>query len=162
MVEPFKNYKHGNKSSQVPHHARERGLHKQGQLLRNFVWMFGVALAFGVAAAATPIHLDTANYTYWCIGSCDRDASVTPHPGLILMGGGTDVDSAFQQHIKWSAGGDFLVLRASGDDAYNSYIQGLGSTHSVATLLTKNRAAAEDPFVLSKIDARGRGRTGKD
>jgi hypothetical protein len=73
--------------------------------------MFGVAstLAFGVAAAATPIHLDTANYTYWCIGSCDRDASVTPHPGLILMGGGTDVDSAFQQHIKWSAGGDFLV-----------------------------------------------------
>jgi len=116
--------------------------------------MFGVAstLAFGVAAAATPIHLDTANYTYWCIGSCDRDASVTPHPGLILMGGGTDVDSAFQQHIKWSAGGDFLVLRASGDDAYNSYIQGLGSTHSVATLLTKNRAAAEDPFVLSKID----------
>lgn len=69
------------------------------------------------------------------------------------MGGGTDTDDAFKQHLKWSNGGDFLVLRASGDDAYNSYIQGLGKSNSVATLLTSSKDAAEDSFVLQKIDA---------
>jgi cyanophycinase len=44
------------------------------------------------------------------------------------------------------------VLRESGDDAYNSYIQGLGKLNSVATLITKNRVAATDSFVLEKID----------
>jgi cyanophycinase len=92
-------------------------------------------------------------YTYWCVGNCDHDASVVPSPGTILMGGGTDTDDAFKQHLKWSNGGDFLVLRSSGDDGYNSYIQGLGESNSVATLLTSSRDAAEDAFVLAKIDA---------
>ena len=33
------------------------------------------------------------------------------------MGGGTDVDAAFEQHLEWADGGDFLVIRASGTDA---------------------------------------------
>lgn len=92
-------------------------------------------------------------YTYWCVGNCDRDASVDPSPGTILMGGGTDTDDAFKKHVEWSNGGDFLVLRASGDDSYNAYIQGFGKSNSVATLLTSSREAAEDAFVLAKIDA---------
>ena len=45
------------------------------------------------------------------------------------------------------------MLRASGTDAYNPYIRGLGKTNSVATLLTKSKAAGSDPFVLAKVDA---------
>jgi len=102
---------------------------------------------------ASAVHVRSDNYMYWCVGSCDRDATVKTQAGIVLMGGGSDVDDAFKQHILWSGGGDFLVLRASGTDAYNPYIQQLGDSHSVATLLTNSRAAAEDPFVLSKIDA---------
>ncbi|MGB9405653.1 MAG: cyanophycinase [Candidatus Acidiferrales bacterium] len=50
-----------------------------------------------------------------------------------------------------SGGGDFLVLRASGDDAYNPYIQGLCHVNSVSTLVIPDRAAASDPFVSNAI-----------
>lgn len=35
---------------------------------------------------------------------------------ISTVGGGTDVDEAFQQQIEWSGGGDFLVLRTTGTD----------------------------------------------
>jgi cyanophycinase-like exopeptidase len=51
-----------------------------------------------------------------------------------------------------SGGGDFLVIRATGTDAYNPYIQQLcPGENSVATLIIPNRAAASDPFVVSTI-----------
>jgi cyanophycinase len=50
-------------------------------------------------------------------------------------------------------GGDFVVLRAVGDDAYNPYIFKLGGVDSVETLVIKNRAGADDPFIVSKIRA---------
>ena len=95
---------------------------------------------------------NSSSYQYWCVGECKRDAKTTPKGGTILMGGGTDVDAAFQQHLTWADGGDFLVLRASGTDAYNDYIRGLGVANSVATLLTHSVDAGSDPFVLSKVD----------
>jgi cyanophycinase len=67
------------------------------------------------------------------------------------MGGGTDVDAAFQWMINKSGGGDFVIIRATGTEAYNPYIYGLGTVDSVATIITKNRAAASDPFVIEKI-----------
>ncbi len=48
-------------------------------------------------------------------------------------------------------GGDFLILRASGDDDYNPYIKDLCHINSVATLLLPDRASAEDPFVAATI-----------
>jgi len=110
-----------------------------------------VSLALACAASATPTAV-SKHYTYWCIGSCRDDAKPSVSGGTILMGGGTDTDTAFKQHIKWSGGGDFLVIRATGDDSYNKYIQGLASTHSVATLMTNDKQAAEDPDVLDIID----------
>eukprot|EP00937_MAST-01D_sp_MAST-1D-sp2_P004044 g4044.t1 len=70
------------------------------------------------------------------------------------MGGGTDTDSAFKQLVQWSGDGDVLVIRASGDDAYNPYIlsQVGANPHSVTTLLTKDRQAASDPDVLALVD----------
>jgi cyanophycinase len=43
------------------------------------------------------------------------------------------------------------VLRASGDEDYNPYIQGLCKLNSVATLILKSREAAKDPFVADAI-----------
>jgi cyanophycinase len=51
-----------------------------------------------------------------------------------------------------SGSGDFLVIRATGTDAYNPYIQQLcPAENSVATLIIPNRTAASDPFVISTI-----------
>lgn len=51
------------------------------------------------------------------------------------------------------SGGDILVLRASGTDAYNDYILALGNgvLNSVATLLINGTGPAYDPIVLEKI-----------
>lgn len=44
------------------------------------------------------------------------------------MGGGTDVDAAFKWMIERSGGGNFVVIRTAGTDAYNPYIYNLGNT----------------------------------
>ena len=90
-------------------------------------------------------------YEYWCLGNCSHDVSPPLSGGTILMGGGTDVAAAFKQQIAWGGFGDFLVLRASGTDAYNPFVLGLGA-HSAATLLTHSREAASDPFVIGKVE----------
>jgi len=68
-----------------------------------------------------------------------------------MMGGGTDIDEAFRWLCNKGNGGDFLVLRARGDDDYNSYVNGLCKANSVATLIIPDRAAAEDPAVAEII-----------
>lgn len=67
------------------------------------------------------------------------------------MGGGTDLDQAFQFLCDRASGGDFLVLRATGDDAYNPYIRELCRLNSVSTLIIPGRVAAADPFVAEAI-----------
>lgn len=92
------------------------------------------------------------NYQYYCYGNCDDPKQTESHPGIILMGGGTDVDDAFKQQIDWSGCGDFLVLRASGEDGYNEYIYDLGCSNSVATIVVENKEGANDEFVIDKIN----------
>lgn len=62
-----------------------------------------------------------------------------------MMGGGEDLDEAFRWLCQKANGGDFLVLRARGDDAYNPYVNGLCKLNSVATLIIPKRKAALDP-----------------
>ena len=62
-----------------------------------------------------------------------------------MMGGGTDLDEALRWLCNKGHGGDFLVLRATGDDDYNPYVKGLCQANSVATLIIPNREAAQDP-----------------
>jgi len=91
------------------------------------------------------------SFSYFRVGSASDVATATT-AGTVLMGGGTDVDAAFQWMCQRSGNGDFLVIRATGTDAYNPYIQQLcPSENSVATLIIPNRAAASDPFVISTI-----------
>jgi cyanophycinase len=85
--------------------------------------------------------------TFGNAGNVDVETS----PGMALVGGGTDVDEVFRWMGDKSTGGDFLVLRASGTGAYNSYIDGLASFDSVTTLIMSRRSAAFDEDVLQLI-----------
>jgi cyanophycinase len=124
------------------------------------------------------------SYTYSYLGNPDNPSvSATPAscakgsctPSIALVGGGYDVGEAFRwmiarAGISKSTGGRFVIIRATGTDAYNPYIYSrlgqvdptsprgyemvggadLGLT-SVETLVIPNRAAAEDPFVLKVV-----------
>ena len=92
-------------------------------------------------------------FSYFRVGN-PNDITTSTTPGTVLMGGGTDVDAAFQWMCQRSGNGDFLVIRATGTDAYNPYIQQLcPNENSVATLIIPNRTAANDPFVISTIQS---------
>jgi len=68
-----------------------------------------------------------------------------------MMGGGRDLDEAFRWLCNKGNGGDFLILRATGGDDYNSWVNGLCKANSVATLIIPNREAAEDPAAAEII-----------
>jgi cyanophycinase len=89
-------------------------------------------------------------YQYRRIGNIEN---VTPKTvaAYALMGGGSDLDDAFRFLCEKGTGGDFLVLRASGADDYNAYINGLCKTNSVATLIIPSREAAGDRKVAEII-----------
>jgi len=132
--------------------------------------------------AAQPV-LAGSNYTYSSVGTPAAPVSAKPvscvgtacSPSVVLMGGGYDVGEAFrwmiaQAGITRATGGRFVVIRATGTDAYNPYVYShlgqvdtttprnyemvggidLGVT-SVETLVIPSRKAAEDPFVLGVI-----------
>ena len=103
-----------------------------------------VLLLLGPSFAASP------HYKYFRTGN-SMDVQTKTQGGFALLGGGDDLDRAFKWMCERSGGGDFLILRASGDDDYNPYIQGLCKVNSVATLILPDRAAAEDPFAAAAI-----------
>ena len=109
-------------------------------------------LCLGVLVLLFPVSLFAAKkqYEYYAVGN-QNDVTTTTTAGTVLMGGGADVDAAFQWMIGKSGGGDFVVIRTTGTDAYNPYIFGLGTVNSVETLIIKSRAGAADPFVVNKI-----------
>jgi len=96
-------------------------------------------------------------------------------PSIALVGGGYDVGEAFRWMIARagitpSTGGRFVIIRATGTDAYNPYIYSrLGQVDttsprgyemvggidlglsSVETLVISSRAMAEDPQVLKVV-----------
>lgn len=81
----------------------------------------------------------------------DRAATPTG-PALILMGGGPEVDGAFDRWRAWLDGGDVVVLRTSGSDGYNDYLyEDIGGVDSVETLLVTDRALADHPYVEARL-----------
>ena len=69
---------------------------------------------------------------------------------LVLQGGGDDVDENYVRMGKLGGGGDFVVIRASGDDDYNRYIYDLCNCDSVETIVFAER---EDSYRQVVIDA---------
>jgi len=84
------------------------------------------------------------------VGSAS-DVNTACTAGTVLMGGGADVDAAFTWMINKSGGGDFVVIRATGTNAYNNYIYGLGSANSVETFLINSIMLANDSAIVQTI-----------
>jgi cyanophycinase-like exopeptidase len=114
--------------------------------------MFNVVVVAAAAiACAMPSHAAVTKKTYFRLGSA-ADAAATATPGTVLMGGSTDVDEAFEWLCDRASGGDFLVVRATGTDAYNPYVQALcPGLNSVATLIIGSAKAASVPSVRETI-----------
>lgn len=93
-----------------------------------------------------------AKKTYFRVGATGDAVGVTLQGGVVLMGGSTDVDAAFQWMCARAAGGDFLVVRATGTDAYNPYIRNLcPSANSVATLIVDSVTAANSAINVAYV-----------
>ncbi len=110
--------------------------------LRFFVLLLSMVCAASLACAES--------YKYFRLGN-KEDVQTKPVAGIAMMGGGDDIDEAFRWLCNKGNGGDFLILRARGDDEYNSYVNGLCKANSVATLIIPDREAAEDPAVAQII-----------
>lgn len=111
---------------------------------------FAILSAFLLLAAAGVAEQPAKPYQYFRVGSVS-DVMRPTRPGFALLGGGEDLDEAFRWLCARSGGGDFLVIRATGTDAYNPYVEKLCHENSVATLIIPSRAAADDPFVIRTI-----------
>jgi cyanophycinase len=143
-----------------------------------------LCVALFLLASASNAATAAKTYTYSYLGNPDNPSvSAKPvscaqgscSPSLALVGGGYDVGEAFRwmiarAGISKTTGGRFVIIRATGTDAYNPYIYSrigqvdptsprgyemvggadLGLS-SVETLVIPNRAAAEDPFVLKVV-----------
>ena len=103
-----------------------------------------------IFAAASSHAEETVGYKYYRVGNANNVER--PTEALIVMqGGGDDVDENYIRMGAKGGGGDFVVLRASGDDEYNDYIFELCNCDSVETIVFENDAAVNDLFVLETI-----------
>jgi cyanophycinase len=116
-----------------------------------------IAIAFGadtrdvnarVVAAVAP---SPAALTVYPKTGRASDSHVVPHgPGLVLMGGGDRVNSAFVwmhdtivgEHTV--RGGDVIVLRATGTNEYDGYIMDVAPFNSVRTIVIGRTAGTAD------------------
>ncbi|MFN7119598.1 MAG: cyanophycinase [Saprospiraceae bacterium] len=82
-----------------------------------------------------------------------KDVQTQPQGGVCLMSGGGEDDEAMRWFLRRSAGGDVVVLRASGSDGYNNYMyKDLGvNVNSVESIVFEKETAARDPYVLQQI-----------
>jgi len=109
-----------------------------------------VVAGFGLLLLAAAPALAAPGYQHFLVGNA---ADVTPPTtGLLVMqGGGLDVDDNFVRMGAAAGGGDFVVIRFGGTDAYNPYIYSLCGCDSVETIVFKNRNAVTSQFVIDRI-----------
>src|SRR6266581_6575067 len=122
---------------------------------------FRALITYGVVAEALclfalPLQAAPApkpGYQSFIVG----DPADAPQPpgmssGLVLMGGGLDVDEAYQWMCQRAGGGDFVVIRTTGTDAYNPYIQQLcPQMDSVETIIITTTTGANSEYVRDQI-----------
>lgn len=109
-----------------------------------FSTLFAVGIAHFLFAQA---------YTSYLTGSA-VDLVVQPDFGICLMGGGIESDPAMIWFLEKANGGDVLVIRADDSNGYNNYMYNqLGvSLNSVETIVFNNGAAANDAYVIERIN----------
>jgi cyanophycinase len=87
----------------------------------------------------------------FCLAPAARASS-----GFALMGGGADQDAAFRWMCDRAGTGEFVVLRASGDNAYDPYIrQVCPAVAAVKTLIIQSREEAQQPAIAREIRGSG-------
>lgn len=93
------------------------------------------------------------SYDKWINGDTSNVTTTAHQGGLVLAGGGADNDNAMKWLLSRAAGGDVVVIRASGSNGYNSYLfSQLGiPVNSVETIRFNNIQAASDPYVINRI-----------
>jgi len=113
--------------------------------LATFILLCGISVSLSAATKT--------GFTSFIVGNPgDAQASPNLSPGLGLMGGGTDVDAAFQWMCQRAGGGDFVVIRTTGTDAYNPYIQQLcPQMDSVETIIITSVTGANSAYVSTQI-----------
>jgi cyanophycinase len=74
-----------------------------------------------------------------------------PEFGAALLGGGGDIDDAARFLCRHSHGGELVVLRASGRDAYNPYFHDLCPNNAVTTLLITSAEGAGDSAAIRHV-----------
>jgi cyanophycinase len=125
-----------------------------------------VCLAFSVVLSSSRAGADGANcgfVVYARVGALAPSTAKPQGPGLILMGGGPDVDAAFRWMQRTIAGpggsdgGDVVVLRASGDNEYDKYIYDLARFNSVRTVLVPPCSSPSDLARTATIVASAQG-----
>jgi cyanophycinase len=79
------------------------------------------------------------------------DVSTNAVGGLLLMGGGPDVDAAIAWFLQNAAGGDVVVIRSTGSDGYNQYMYNMVNVNSVETIIINSREKAGLTTVADKI-----------
>src|SRR5512133_2537122 len=108
-----------------------------------------VAGLFLAATLSTAMAAGKLSYSHFSVGdpaqapvivASDRAAT----PSYVLMGGGPDVDQAFQwliqrAGIKPGTGGRFVIIRARGTEAYNPYIYYSDANGGTSTLPPVNQ-----------------------
>lgn len=111
------------------------------------------ALSLLLALLFTPGPATAAkSYGYGVVGNPANVVLPAPRqPAMVLMGGGPDVDYAFKWMISKAGGGNFVIIRSRGTDAYNPYVYAMGGVSSVETIIIPSREAARDPFVIARI-----------
>jgi cyanophycinase len=109
-----------------------------------------LCLGLFLVGVALPCLSQTPSYKHFRVGN-EEDVAATPRSGFALMGGGKDLDEAFRWLCVRAGGGDFLIIRASGADDYDRYVQSLCRLNSVTTIVVPSREAASDPFVSNAI-----------
>ncbi|QSF33544.1 cyanophycinase [Priestia megaterium] len=127
---------------------RKKSIKKQ--VITGAVLAASLLLPISASAASAP-------YTLYQVGSTADKATSTSF-GQVYMGGSIDVDEAFKWMIQKANGGDFLVIRATGTDAYNSYIYDLAKSigkplNSVSTIVVDDLIrAGSDSSLIDKIN----------
>lgn len=122
--------------------------------MRPFQFRKSFHIATMLLAAALPLPAQSAGDTGLKIFNlaAAKPAAVTPPTSAVaLVGGGGDVDEAMEFLCQHSGGGNVVVLRASGDDAYNPYFHKLCPHNSVSTLLITSPEGARDPRTAELI-----------
>jgi beta-aspartyl-peptidase (threonine type) len=105
-----------------------------------------------VPAAAVRAQGKAPAYEYFSVGDVAAKTPDRTSPGLLLMGGGREIDEAFKWFAAQAGHGHIVILRASGDDELQDWIyREVGGVASVQTLIFHARSPASDPRVLAFV-----------